>query len=338
MTGPTRASIRPAACATVVSLIAQLARVAVAHAGTPVDRPEAIEVDRDATPPGQAELGFDGGAPIGAWAVGVELAGLVRPMRYHTIAIESYPVERRETATLGGALAVGDSVIVDARLPMAHQIGDRSRALADPTPLDHWVLGDLGFGARLRVADHPGLGVFLRGQLTLPTGDDRDYAGEARWTAAWLGIVRATLGHGVVVAGTGGIRLRGAEVKVADQLVGDELVWGAGATVELPPIAGLWCKPEQFKLAADIVGVVGDHVAHQHSPSPAEAQLGVIGRIRPELALAVRIGVRLDDQVGAPVFRGLVELVFQASPGSPTSPRARSGDRDGDTIDDLDPL
>jgi hypothetical protein len=59
-------------------------RSAAAHADTPIVRPEGIEVDRDTTPPGQAELSFDGGAPIGTWALGVTLGYIARPIRFHT--------------------------------------------------------------------------------------------------------------------------------------------------------------------------------------------------------------------------------------------------------------
>src|SRR6185437_9492530 len=82
---------------------------------TPVMRPEAIEIDRDTTPPGQAELSFDGGAPIGTWAAGVTLGYLERPLELHTLASSAYPIDRRETAVVGGAVSLGDRLIVDAR-------------------------------------------------------------------------------------------------------------------------------------------------------------------------------------------------------------------------------
>jgi hypothetical protein len=287
-----------------------------AHADAPLDRPEAIEVDRDATPPGQAELGFDGGAPIGTWAVGVELGYLARPLRFHTVDIKTYPVDRRETAALGGAIALGDSALVDVRMPLSHQVGARLVGIDDKTPLDPWVPGDLRIGARLRVAERGAVGVFIRGEVTLPTGDDHDFAGDARWSAAWLGIARVTLEHDITLSGTAGIRLRGTEVVVADQTVGDELAWGFGGTVGIPPVLPLWCKPEQLKAMAEVVGVLGDRVAGKHSPSPIEGHIGVIGRVRPEYAIAVRAGTHLDDQIGAPTFRASIDLVYQPSPGA----------------------
>ncbi|CAN5410811.1 hypothetical protein BH11MYX1_BH11MYX1_47330 [soil metagenome] len=68
---------------------------APANANTPVTRPEAIEVDRDTTPPGQAEMGFESGAPIGDFAFGLTLTELERPLRLHTLDLETFPVKRR---------------------------------------------------------------------------------------------------------------------------------------------------------------------------------------------------------------------------------------------------
>jgi len=307
------------------ALAAVMFAATTAHAETPLDRPEAIEVDRDLTPPGQAELGFDGGAPIGTWALGLELGFVERPLRLHALDIKTYPVDHRETAVLGGALAIGDKVIVDVRFPMSHQVGARLEGLGDSRRLDHWVPGDLSLGARLRVMERDVVSVFVRGTLTLPTGDDYDFAGDAKWSAAWMGIARVTLPADLVVSATAGIRLRGAEVIVGDQLVGDELAWGVGATMGIPPFLPLWCKPEQLKGAVEVLGVVGDRVAGQHSPSPIEARLGVIGRIRPPYAIAVHVGTHLDDQIGAPTFRAIVELVYQPAP-APAHPRPHAED------------
>jgi hypothetical protein len=284
---------------------------AVARADEPVDRPEAFEVDREAPPIGQAELGFDAGAPITGWAVGAQLGYLDRPFRLHTTEIKIFPVDRRETLALGGALALGPTVVLDLRMPLAHQTGDRMNGLGDDRPLDTWVLGDLGLGARLRLAARGPAEMFARGQVTLGTGDDRDFAGEARFTAAWMLIGRFTLPHGFVIAGTAGVRFRRAEVRVADRLLGDELFGGVGATYELPAVRGLWCAANRVRATAEVVGVLGNDVANQRGPSPVEGRLGLISRIRPHLAVAARIGKGLDDHIGAPRFRAMVELVYE---------------------------
>lgn len=310
------------------ALGALVAMAGVANADTPIDRPEAIEVDRDVPPPGRVELGFDAGAPVGAWAADVQLGYLDRPLVLRGQTVTIVPVDHRETVALGGAVALGSSLVADARLPIVHQLGDRFMGGGDDRGLQRWTFGELALGVRLRVASP----VFLRASLTLPTGNDYEFSGEPTWSAAWLLIGRAPLGHGIVVAATGGIRLRGAEVVVADRTIGDELDFGVGATVEIPPIAGLWCVPEQLKLAGELVGAVGDHVGGQRGPSPVEARLGVIGQPRPGVVVGVRAGVGLDDQIGAPRFRAMLEVAWQAPapPPSTLPPREPVPDPDED--------
>jgi hypothetical protein len=276
-----------------------------AHADTPVQRPEAIDLDTDMTAPGRAELGFDAGGDVGAYALALQLGFLDKPMRLHSVDLETYPVDHRETVWLGGALSLGSSVVVDARLPLSHQVGDRWRGWGDNRPLDRWVAGDLALGARIRVVKHERFSAFFRGALTLGTGNDREFAGEARFTGSWLMIARATLPHDIVIAATGGIRLRDAEVEVADRLVGDELLAGIGAIVPVPGC---------LRVTGELVGALGDDVAHQRGPSPAEARVGLLAHPRSWLAVAFRIGTHLDDQIGAPRFRAMLELVYQGPP------------------------
>ncbi len=303
-----------------------------AAADTPVTRPEATDLDRDTTPPGRVEFGFDGGAPVGAYAFGVQLGYLEHPLRLHTVEVRTFPVEHRETLFLGGALALGDSVVVDARMPLSHQVGPRMTELGDDRPLDHWVPGDLALGARLRVVDRGGFSAFFRARLTLGTGDDGDFAGEEHWTAAWMLIGRADVGHGLVIAATGGIHLRDAEVQIADRLLGDELVYAAGAAYALPPIAGLWCEPDQLRVTAEVDGILGDRVGGQRGPSPVEARIGVVGKPRSDLAIGVHVGLGLDDQIGAPLVRAMLEVAWQA-PAPPPQPPGPPPELDTDDDD-----
>ncbi|NVB85305.1 MAG: hypothetical protein HOV81_43480 [Kofleriaceae bacterium] len=282
-----------------------------AFAEQPSGRPEAVQLDRDAPPPGQVELGFDGGAPIQTWALSAQLGFLDRPMRLHTTEIEVFPVEQRETLALGAAIALGTSAIADIRMPFSHQSGDRWQGLGDERALDAWVLGDLALGARLRIAQRAGASIFARAQLTLPTGDDHDFAGDARYSVAWNLIGRFSLPGGLVIAATAGVRFRGREVQLADRLVGDELTGAIGATYEIPAIPGLWCPANRVRATAEVDGVLGNDVAGERGPSPLEGRIGLVGKIRPWLAVGVRIGKGLDDQIGAPRFRGLLEVAFE---------------------------
>jgi hypothetical protein len=285
-------------------VVALLLVAGAARAGT-VHRPEAIDLDTDMTPPGRAELGFDGGGDVGAYALSLQLGFLDRPMRVHTVDRVTYPVEHRETVWLGGALSLGSSVVVDARMPLSHQTGDRWQSWGDERPLDRWVANDLDVGARIRVVHGARFSAFFRGGLTFGTGNDHQFAGDARYSASWLLIGRANLPGGIVLAATGGVRLRGAEVQVADRLVGDELLGAIGASVPVPGC---------LRVTGELVGVLGDDVAHQRGPSPAEARVGVLAHPRSWLAVALRVGTHVDDQIGAPRLRAMLELVYQGPP------------------------
>ncbi|MBA3457050.1 MAG: hypothetical protein H0T42_28435, partial [Deltaproteobacteria bacterium] len=206
-----------------VAAAAVVLTAGIARADEPRDEPTAIDVDREIVPAGRTELGFDAGAPVPGWGLSVTFGYLRRPMVLRAPMFESAPVTRRATLAIGGAVALGDSVVLDARFPFAWQEGDRLRIVGDPKVLDRWVPGDFRLGGRIRVVQAPHGAVFLRAELSLPTGDDGDFAGESSWSLAWSLIGRAQLPRGIVLAGTAGIRLRGAEVRLGDRLVGDEL-------------------------------------------------------------------------------------------------------------------
>jgi hypothetical protein len=273
-----------------------------ASADKPIDRPQAIDVDRADTPAGRTELGFDGGAPVTGFGITLATTWLEKPIAFGDIR----PVRRRETVMLGGAIALGTSIVVDAQLAAAHQIGER---LGDGRDLDRWVATDPRLGGRIHVVGNETRAAFVRVDLALPTGDDGDFAGDASWALAWRLIGRITLGN-VTLAATAGIRLRGQEVIVGDRLVGDEGIFGAGVVVPLPALAPLWCE-EGMKLTAEVVGVLGNDVGMGEGPSPVEARAGVVARPTANITIGVRAGAGLNDQIGAPKFRGTVELTVQ---------------------------
>ncbi len=309
---------------------------ALAAAEPPRDTPSAIEVDREAPPPGRSELGFDAGAPVEGWAAALSFGYLDRPITLRNAGAESRPVERRETLGLGAAIGLGDTVVLDARMPFARQTGERLAILGDDRALDRWVPGDLRFGARIRVVRTEHADALVRGELSLPTGDDHDFAGEASWGLAWSLIGRLRLPAGIVVAATGGIRLRGAEVMVVDRIVGDELTGGAGIAVPIPPLRPLWCIAEQVKLTGELVGSIGDEVRLASGPSPAEARIGIVTRPLESFSIGVRVGAGLGDEIGAPRWRATIELTYHGSqrlipPASPANPDEQ--DEPGDTFD-----
>jgi hypothetical protein len=253
-----------------------------AHADTPRDTPAAVEVDRDTAPAGRIGFGFDGGEPVDAWGASLAVSWLERPLElaagsFGAGTAASRPVRRRQTLALGGALALGDSVVLDAALRASHQVGDRLRADGDPGRLARHVLHDLRIGARIRVAGDHARAALLRGDLTLPTGNADQLAGDASWTLAWSLIGRVTLAREIVAAGSVGIRLHGAEVVVGDRVIGDELRAAAGVAVPLSA-AGLTGLAGKVAVSGEILGSLGDRVGGLAGPSPIEARLGVIVR------------------------------------------------------------
>jgi hypothetical protein len=281
----------------------------VARADAPVDQPTAFEVDRATAPAGRSELGFDGGAPLSTWGVSLGLGYLDRPY----VVATGIAVDHRETATFGVAVAFGTSVVIEARLPLAHQVGDRFSFLGDGGRLDRWVPGDLHLAARARVGTVRGVAsVFVRGDLGLPTGDEYDFAGDLRYSLTWNLIGRVDLGA-VIIAASGGVKLRGGEVLVAGHVVGDELDGALGVIV---PVAG------PVKLTGELDGALGDNVAGKRGPSPLEARAGVVVEPVTGLQLGLRGGAGLDDQIGAPRFRVMLEVAWQAPAPPPPPPVA----------------
>ncbi len=294
-------------------VVACTAVPALAAAEPPRDEPAAIEVDREAAPPGRSELGFDAGAPVDGWAAALSFGYLDRPITLRTGSDESRPVERRETLALGAAVGLGDTVVLDARMPFAQQTGARLAILGDDRALDRWVPGDLRIGGRIRVVRTAHADALVRGELSLPTGDANEFAGEASWSLAWSLIGRFRLPAGVVVAATGGIRLRGAEVMIGDRIVGDELHGAIGIAMPVPPIHPLWCVADQVKLTGELVGAIGDEIRLASGPSPAEVRLGIVTRPLESFTIGVRLGTGLGDEIGAPRWRATIELTYHGT-------------------------
>lgn len=314
--------------ATVMATGVALAWATAARADVPRDTPTAIEVDRDAAPGGRVGFGFDGGEPVDAWGASVALGWLDRPIELPAGTFgggspATRPVRRRETLALGGALAVGDSVVLDAVLRGSHQVGDRLTAAGNPDRLARYVLHDLRLGGRIRIVGDGERAALLRADLTLPSGDDAQFAGDAAWTAAWSLIGRTTLPGGIAVAGNAGIRLHGAEVAVGDRLIGDELFAAVGGAVPLPAL-GLGAA-DSVALTAELFGALGDHVGDASGPDPLEARIGVIVRGLPSLpavSIGGHVGFGLDDQIGAPRIRALIELAWTPRVARPEPGRA----------------
>lgn len=284
-----------------------------AWADAPRDAPTELDVDRADAPAGRTEFGFDAGAPVAGWGATIAGGWLESPISFGLAdGTTSEPVRRRQTATVGGAIALGDAAVIDARWAWARQLGDRLRGTGDERRLDRYVPGDLRIGARMRVLAKPRLSLFVRGDLGLPTGDQNDFAGDAGVSVAWRLIARGTLPHGIVIAATAGLRLRGQEVLAGNRSIGNESLAAAGIGIPLPAVRPLWCA-DQVMVTLEASASVGDDVGVARGPRPVELRAGVISRPRPAWTIGVRVGRGITDEIGSPTLRATIELTYQGS-------------------------
>lgn len=305
-------------------MIARLAIVVVmtatvARGDAPRNKPAALEVDRDRAPAGRVGFGFDGGEPVETFGLSLSTSFIDRPIRLDG----SDPVRHRETVALGAAIALGDSAVLDASVRGSHQVGDRLQAAGDPRQLRRAVLHDLGFGARVRVAGDAERAVFVRADLSAPSGNDLHFAGDERYTLAWSLIGRATLPRGVVIAGTVGARLHGAEVAVGDRVISDELLAAAGASVPVGDAGALG----PLAITAEVLAALGEAAPPLAGQRPVEPRLGAIVRPSAAWAIGAHVGVGVDDAIGAPRWRAIVTVAW-TPPAEPHPPGAISDDPD----------
>jgi outer membrane protein OmpA-like peptidoglycan-associated protein len=234
------------------------------------------------------------------------------------------------------------------------QDGDRLRGLGleGVTPdaedeLASTVLGDLRVHLKGRIIAPVyglGLGVAAAAIVTLPTGNDEHFAGEAgpvyegRLIASWR---HRRFG----AAANAGVRIRQTHVEkfLAPQLeFGNELVWGAGIEAVIPftPLRALF----------EVVGVETQIVGS--GPSPGEMRLGARYRHGRALVFGAAGGVGFghEDDVGAPDMRFILEARWEPTPRTdsdrdgvpdfddrcPTEQEDRDGFLDGDGCIDAD--
>ncbi|MCX5740862.1 MAG: hypothetical protein NT062_00010 [Proteobacteria bacterium] len=276
-------------------IVTSLLASGVAHADF-----AAFELDRDDAPAGRTELGFDGGVPLVGWGASIGLGYVARPLVLHKGIYEVAPVARRMTIFPGGAIALGERIVLDGRLPMARQIGRGLIDFGQPS-LDRWVVGDLRLAARVRVAGTARQAMFVRVAASLPTGDDAAFAGEAGVVGGVALIGRFTADNGVVLAATAGLRLRFVETQVGDQTAGNELVGGLGVVAPLP---------RDLHASAELVGALGDKIGGVRGPSPVEGRIGIGVVAYRGMELGFRLGTGFVDEAGSPRWRASFEVAW----------------------------
>jgi len=242
------------------------------------------------------------------------------------------PVALRWGQEVAVARGVGSRFLLGVALPSAVQWGDRLAGIGlSERALDRFVLGDVRLHARARLTGAPGapgLAAAIAGAITLPTGDDGDFAGEAGWVLGW-GLRVGYRSRDLVLAGGAGMRVRTQEVVLLSPARphGNELTGSAGVAVRAGPLGRQLGGDDRAWLFAEVEGVLGDSPGTgRRGPSPAEARIGA----RLDVAHCWSVGLAggagfTSDELGSPGYRFLAQVTFHQDP---------IGDRDGDGIRD----
>ncbi|MDH5672265.1 MAG: hypothetical protein OEZ06_08955 [Myxococcales bacterium] len=229
------------------------------------------------------------------------------------------PIADRVESQFGFEVGVGGRAALGMRWPViAYQHGDllpeqewklQPFALADPELLARLrVLGESANDQTDR-RDGPGLALQLGGSL--PIGDEDAYAGEGSSVLsaellADLHVLAAGLGASV------GVRHRFVERELAGgRRLGDEMTFGAGVKLPVPPLRPLLFLAE-----------VGGAADFKHT-TVLEVRAGVRADYE-ELSLLCNAGAGLTSAVGSPGLRIALGLYYQP----------RDADRDGDGVPD----
>lgn len=320
----------------IAAVLAVLA--ARAQAQTAVgDRP-AFSVERFTPAPGNARfLGVEEPdvPAAGRWVVTTStwLASRLIVLRSISTGDEStVPVALRWGQEVSVARGLGSRFMLGLAVPSAVQWGDRLQGIGlSERALDRVVLGDVRLHGRARIAGAPGargLAAAIAGTITLPTGDDGDFAGEAGWMLGW-GLRVGYRTPDVVIAGGAGLRVRTREVVLLSPARphGNELTGNLGVAVRAAPLGRQFGSPDRAWLLAEVEGVLGDDPGTgSRGPSPAEARLGVRIDVAHCWSVAVAGGGGFTpDDISSPGYRFLAQVTFHQDP---------VGDRDGDGVPD----
>jgi hypothetical protein len=297
---------------------ASVVPAARARADMPTDKPTAVDVERWTATATGWWAGLDDARALGMGhlAIGATASVATRPIGLSSPGGDDLgaPVSARATLTLAAAYGVTETVDVNLALPLVLQGGDRLTAVGRPQELKGATSGDARLGVKVQLFANERVTAALAAGVTLPTGNEQHYAGEESWVADWRGLGIARLGRFAIGLGAG-VRLRGAEVALSpSQVSGNELVGALAVAWQLPVIDGVYCDWTALRAIAELDGVYGDKVGGVRGPSPLEARVGVRGRVWRGWTIGVVGGRGLVDEVGAPRWRGVIEVSWRDEP------------------------
>ncbi len=240
------------------------------------------------------------------------------------------------------SLALWDRLLVSADVPLAliQSNGDATSPSTTFTTLEAPQLGDLRFGARLRIfgenreAFQLGLGSYL----LLPTGSQEQYTGEGAVRGAFHGALGGRFGPdylGFLWSAAGGMELRGSDRPQA-------LTYGAGVALAFaddmvqvgPEFHGISPLGGDLTLSATPLTTAG-------ASTSAELLVAAKARFIGGLTVGAGAGPGLLSAIGTPTLRAVVMVGWSPAPkaaaGSGTDDEPKTIDRDDDgTPDKID--
>ncbi|MBK9037151.1 MAG: hypothetical protein IPL61_38890 [Myxococcales bacterium] len=310
----------------------------VAHAQVAVASKPAFSVERFMPAPGSALwIGLeDPDVPAaGRWVVTGSTWIASRPIVLRSLATgaeERAPVRLRWGQELAIARGLGGRYLVGLALPTALQWGDRLTGIGlSETPLQRAVAGDVRLHGRARIVGEPGalgLAAGVAVALTIPTGDDGDFAGEAGPVLAW-GLRAGYRTPRFALTGGAGLRLRTEEVVLLSPARphGNELVGSLGAAARFGALGRQFGGADRAWVLAELEAALGDDAGTgARGPSPAEARLGLRVDVAHCWSVAVAAGGGLTSaEIGSPGYRLIAQVTFHQDP---------IHDRDGDGVRD----
>lgn len=257
-------------------------------------------------------------APKGTVSFGFFVEYAKNPLVSRRTALSSdpdRPVSDRTALLIGAAYAPVPRLELGAVIPVLQQSGFEKSTGVDAA--DGTVLGDVALHAKYFVLSSAPLSLGASTSLSLPTGDDTQFAGSKSVTFHARGILEIDVGA-LQLAGNGGVRIRPEEAVLINVHQGNELTYGLGIGYR---------ATRAIQVVGELFGAVGLEEGASGAVSPLEAVGGVRYRVAREVAVIGGVGRGLLSGVGAPDVR--VFLAMTWSPGyEPLSPSAigrRSG-------------
>jgi outer membrane protein OmpA-like peptidoglycan-associated protein len=269
------------------------------------------------------------------WYVGGTFSYALDPFRFTVNSLQLYKfVHNQVLADVVLSMGFWHYFELGVHLPIVlyqDSTGDNDPFGAGDTPLGHHAVGDLRIVPKIRFWKNRahGFGLALIPRFTVPSGLEKENAGDPFLTFEPRLVLDYTFKQGTVIALNMGYRLRrGTEVGKLRQ--DDEVFFGLGLEVPV--------YKRQLSLLAEGFGAFGWEKAAEDPNAGIDIEefpLEVLGGIRYRspvgLILTAGGGAGLTDGYGTPAFRVFLTLGYSPVPAKvvPTPPPEKDTDGDG---------